>query len=111
MQTQRPFTYEGPEALYGPIAEALSRVVDPEFALNVVDIGLIYGVTVTDDKCRVRMTMTSAACPISGLLVNEVQDELERIAPPELAIEVEMIWEPPWTEKRMSEHARRFLGW
>lgn len=111
MQTHAPFPYDGPETLYRPIVDALMRVMDPEFALSVVDVGLIYGVTVTDDKCQVRMTMTSAACPLAGLIVEDIQEELGRIAPAQLPVEVQLLWEPPWTAARLSEHAKRFLGW
>ena len=54
------FPYDGPEALRQPIAQALMRVVDPEVALSIVDVGLVYGVSVSGDLATVRMTMTSA---------------------------------------------------
>lgn len=111
MQTHTPFSFDGPEALYQPIVDALRRVMDPEFALSIVDVGLIYGVTVSEDKCQVQMTMTSAACPLAGLIVEDIQEELGRIAGAPLPIEVELLWEPPWTAARLSEHAKRFLGW
>jgi len=111
MQTHSPFPYEGPEALHPPIVAALARVVDPEVALNIVDVGLIYGVTVTDDRCRVYLTMTSAACPVTDVIIEEVWDELERVTPGLPPIEVELVWEPPWTPERMSEKARKFMGW
>jgi metal-sulfur cluster biosynthetic enzyme len=111
MQTQTPFSYDGPEALYRPIVDALMQVMDPEFALSVVDVGLIYGVTITEDKCQVRMTMTSAACPLANLIVEDIQEQLGRIAPAQFPIDVQLLWEPPWTAARLSEHAKRFLGW
>lgn len=106
-----PFPYEGPEALRQPLVAALTRVVDPEVAMSIVDVGLIYGVTVTDEKLHVRLTMTSAACPVADLIIDEVETELDRVAPQELLIEVELVWEPPWSADRMSERARRFMQW
>lgn len=106
-----PFPYKGPEALRQPLIEALTRVVDPEVAMSIVDVGLIYGVTVTDEKLHVQLTMTSAACPVADLIIDEVETELDRVAPPELLIEVELVWEPPWSADRMSERARRFMQW
>lgn len=106
-----PFLYEGPEALRQPLVAALTRVVDPEVAMSIVDVGLIYGVTVTDEKLHVRLTMTSAACPVADLIIDEVETELDRVAPQELLIEVELVWEPPWSADRMSERARRFMQW
>ena len=106
-----PFPYAGPEALRQPIVEALTRVVDPEVALSIVDVGLVYGVSVTDDALHVLLTMTSAACPMAELITEDIEAELDRVVPPELRIEVELVWEPPWTPDRMSEPSRRFMGW
>jgi len=111
MPPDLPFPYSGPDALRQPVLDALTRVVDPEVALSIVDVGLVYGVNVTESALQVRMTMTSAACPMAGLIMDEVQAELDEVVPPELAIEVELVWEPPWTPERISETSRRFMGW
>lgn len=105
------FPFEGPERLRATITEALRRVVDPEMALNILDVGLVYGVTVADGTVHVRLTMTSAACPVTDVIVEEVESELDRALPAELKIGVELVWEPPWSNERMSEAARRFMGW
>ena len=106
-----PFPYEGPAALLPVIAAALRRVIDPEVAMNIVDVGLIYGVAVSAGQVDVRLTMTSAACPVADVIIGEVETELDRAVPPELKIHVELVWEPPWTTDRMSERAKRFMGW
>ena len=106
-----PFPYQGPEALRAPVAAALRRVVDPEVAMSIVDVGLVYGVEIGEDRARVRLTMTSAACPVAGLIVEELEGELAGVLPAELPIEIERVWDPPWTPKRMSERARAFMGW
>lgn len=106
-----PFPYEGPADLQQPVVDALTRVVDPEVSLSIVDLGLIYGVTVTADTAQVRMTMTSAACPVTELIVEEVEQELDRVLPTGYAIDVELCWEPAWTSDRMSERAKRFMRW
>lgn len=111
MQPETSFPYTGPEALRQPVIDALTRVVDPEVALSIVDVGLVYGVTVTEGRLHVLLTMTSAACPVADLIIEEVEAELDGIAPPELLIEVELVWEPPWTQDRISERSRRFMGW
>ena len=108
---QPPYPYEGPEELRQPVLEALTRVVDPEVAMSIVDVGLVYGVTVTDEKVHVLLTMTSAACPVTDVIKEEVEGELDRLAPPELLVHVELVWDPPWTMDRMSARARRFMGW
>lgn len=106
-----PFPYSGPEDLRQPLVDALSRVVDPEVAMSIVDVGLIYGVEVGADKVHVRLTMTSAACPVADVIIDEVEAELDRVVPAALAIEVELVWEPPWSTDRMSERAKRFMRW
>ncbi|HEX5634439.1 MAG TPA: metal-sulfur cluster assembly factor [Gemmatimonadales bacterium] len=105
------FPYEGPEELHAPVHAALMRVVDPEVALSVVDVGLVYGVRVEDDGLHVRMTMTSAACPVTDVILDDAEQELARAVPGDLPIHVELVWEPPWTPERMSPRARRFMGW
>ncbi|KRD14000.1 hydroxylase [Acidovorax sp. Root267] len=106
-----PFPYDGPEELRAPILAALRRVVDPEVAMNVVDVGLIYGVTVAQGKLHALVTMTSAACPVTDVILEEIETELDRDMPPELLIQVGLVWEPPWTTDRLSEGAKRFMGW
>lgn len=109
--TAPPFPYEGPVDLEQPVVAALTRVVDPEVALSIVDLGLIYGVDITAEQARVRMTMTSAACPVTDMIVEEVEHELDRVLPAGCTINVELCWDPPWTPDRMSERARAFMQW
>ena len=104
------YPYVGPEVLRTPVLRALSRVVDPELALNIVDVGLVYGVTIADDVVKVRVTMTSPACPVTDIILEDIQDELARTFSDELAVEVELVWTPAWTRDRLSARARRFMG-
>jgi metal-sulfur cluster biosynthetic enzyme len=106
-----PYPYDGPDTLRAPILAALRRVVDPEVAMSIVDVGLVYGVTVTPDRLQVLLTMTSAACPVTDLIVEDVGTQLDQAAPPEMAVDVELVWEPPWTTDRMSARAKLFMGW
>ncbi|WP_157263463.1 metal-sulfur cluster assembly factor [Azohydromonas aeria] len=105
------FEFEGDEGLRAPITAALRRVVDPEVALSIVDVGLIYRVRAGAEGVYVLMTMTSAACPVTDVIIEDVQNELDRVLPPALPLEVELTYEPPWTPERMSESARRFMRW
>lgn len=105
------YDYEGEPALQAPILAALRSVVDPEMALNIVDVGLVYRVTVDAARVHVLMTMTSAACPVADVILEDVQDALDRVLPPEYAVEVELFWDPPWTSERLSPRARAFMGW
>lgn len=105
------FPYEGPDALLPTLTAALEKVVDPEVALNIVDVGLVVGVTVRDGVVDVHVTMTSAACPVADVIVHDIETELDRALPADLRIHVELVWEPEWTPRRMSDTARRFMGW
>ncbi len=111
METSAPFEYTGDESLRQPIGAALGRVVDPEVAMSIVDVGLVYRVAVDDATVHVLMTMTSAACPAADAIVEDVEAELTRVLPPRYSVEVELCWEPAWTPERMSERAKRFMRW
>ena len=105
------FPYTGPPELLPIVVQALESVVDPEVAMNIVDVGLVYGVKVADGRLDVDLTMTSAACPVTDLILEDVEDALDQALPPELKIHVELVWEPPWTQQRLSAKARSFMGW
>lgn len=111
MQEAPRFDYTGDESLRQPITDALQKVVDPEVALSIVDVGLIYAVTVTADKVHVLMTMTSAACPVTDVIVEDVQAELDTVLPADMTIDVELCWTPAWTPERMSSRAQRAMQW
>ena len=106
-----PFPYEGSEALRQPLIEALRRVVDPEVALNIVDVGLVYGVRISEGMVQADVTMTSAACPVADVIVQDIEKELDAVMPADLLVHVELVWDPPWTPDRMSLRAKRFMGW
>ena len=106
-----PYPYTGPAALRTPIERALRQVVDPEVALSIVDVGLVYGVDVCDERVHVRVTMTSAACPVADVIVGDIETELDRVVPPRMTIAVERVWEPAWSAERMSSQAKAFMGW
>jgi metal-sulfur cluster biosynthetic enzyme len=108
---REPYPYEGPQELRQPILDALTRVVDPEVAMSIVDVGLIYGVQVTPEKVHIKLTMTSAACPVTDVIFDDAESQLDRAVPPDMLVQLELVWDPPWTMERMSDRARRFMGW
>jgi metal-sulfur cluster biosynthetic enzyme len=71
----------------------------------------VYGITVRDGLVDLHVTMTSAACPVADTIVTDIENQLDRALPPELRIHVELVWEPEWTPQRMSDKAKRFMGW
>jgi metal-sulfur cluster biosynthetic enzyme len=93
------------------ILESLRQVIDPELGVNIVDLGLVYGVEIQNSHVRVRMTMTSPACPLYEYLSEMVHTAIECSVPNVRSVEVMLVWDPPWSPERMSEEARRRLGW
>jgi len=90
--------------------KALRAVKDPELGLNIIDIGLIYDVAVSDEgAAHVRMTLTSPGCPAGTEIMDDVKRtlaDLDGIT----AVEVELVWDPYWTPERMDPRVRAFLG-
>jgi metal-sulfur cluster biosynthetic enzyme len=91
------------------VRQALLAVQDPEAGMSVVDLGLVYAIRADAGKVHVQMTMTSPACPAADYIVDEAVAAIRTIAPPQTDVQVELVWDPPWTPERMSERARRFL--
>lgn len=87
------------------VREALRDVEDPEIPINVVDLGLIYDVSVDGDRVSVDMTFTSLACPAEDMLRESVVERIETMPGVESAT-VNVVWDPPWTADRMSDEAR-----
>jgi len=93
------------------VTQALKSVEDPEAGMNIVDLGLVYGIEVQPDRVRVEMTMTSPACPVGAYLVDESAAALRAVAPAGTDVQVDLVWEPPWTPERMSPEAQSRFGW
>jgi metal-sulfur cluster biosynthetic enzyme len=93
------------------VSEALKTVEDPEAGMNIVDLGLVYGIAVEPGRVRVEMTMTSPACPVGAYLVDESAAAIRAIAPEGTDVQVDLVWEPPWTPERMSPEAQSRFGW
>ncbi|MHC4405988.1 MAG: metal-sulfur cluster assembly factor [Planctomycetota bacterium] len=93
---------------------ALRQVYDPEFPVNIVDLGLIYEVAVAEaegkSNVHVKMTMTTPACPSAPQIVREVREVIEDLGEEVGQIDVEVVLSPPWTPDRMTEEARDELG-
>jgi metal-sulfur cluster biosynthetic enzyme len=91
------------------VREALREVVDPELGVNIVDLGLVYGVDVGDGAAHVTMTMTSPACPLRDYLIDLVESAVRDRVPGIRSVTVDIVDEPPWSEALMSDAARRQL--
>lgn len=93
------------------VREALRGVIDPEAGMNIVDLGLVYGIEAAPDRVRVAMTITTPSCPVGPMLVDEAKAAIRAALPEAAELEVDMVWEPPWHAGLMSERAKQHFGW
>ena len=91
------------------VLETLRQVVDPEIDCNIVDLGLIYGVTIDGGKVDVQMTLTTQGCPMHESIAWGVKNALLNLEEVEDA-EVQIVWDPPWDPSMMSQYGRARVG-
>ena len=96
-------------ALTGEIVKALKSVYDPEIPADIYDVGLIYNVDIDDDRfVTIEMTLTAPACPVAGEMPIWVENAVAAV-PGVSGVRVEMVFDPPWDQSRMSDEARAAL--
>ena len=89
------------------VLEALRDVVDPELGINVVDLGLLYGVTLDADRISsIDMTLTSAACPLTDVIEDQAREALEGVVSD---FRINWVWLPPWGPEHITEDGREQL--
>jgi metal-sulfur cluster biosynthetic enzyme len=89
--------------------EILREVIDPELGCNIVDLGLIYGLEIEGSKINVSLTLTTPGCPMHESIAWGVQSALLRLPGVE-EVDVQLVWDPPWTPDRLTEAGRAQLG-
>jgi metal-sulfur cluster biosynthetic enzyme len=93
------------------VIDSLKECMDPEVPINVVDMGLIYGVDIKDDnKVDIKMTMTTRGCPLHDTLVSDVKRYVNKV-PGVAGVNVEIVWEPAWTPERMSDEGKKLINY
>jgi metal-sulfur cluster biosynthetic enzyme len=93
------------------VLEALKQVVDPELGINIVDLGLVYEVDISDEGfVHVEYTLTTMGCPIGPLIEQQMQSLMANV-PGVKGFEAEMVLRPPWSPEMMSEEAKAALGY
>ena len=90
------------------IIAALSRVIDPELGISIVDLGLIYDVEINEKTALVKMTLTTMGCPLSDVLETNIKDELTKLDGIDTC-QVKIVWYPVWSVERISEAGRKAL--
>jgi metal-sulfur cluster biosynthetic enzyme len=104
-----PISYAGA----GPLIEsrlwaALAEINDPEMPVNLVDLGLIYGVAVERGRACVRLTFTAMGCPATEMLMSDIRERL--LAEPGIEeVRLEVVWDPPWSSARLTADGREAL--
>ena len=98
------------EELREPIIAALREVHDPEIPINIYDLGLIYRIDIArSGDVHVDMTLTAPACPVAGMMPVMVKDAVSRVEGVG-EVDVDLVWDPPWSQSNMSDEARLQLG-
>jgi metal-sulfur cluster biosynthetic enzyme len=90
---------------------ALREVVDPELGVNVVDLGLIYGITTDGGHVRVAMTLTTPGCPLHASMSQAAEAMIWAMVPGVQDVSVELVWDPPWSPDHITAAGRLALGW
>jgi len=93
------------------VRQALHDVIDPEVGINIVDLGLVYGITTDGRRVQITTTMTTPACPLSEQIKRDINARLFERCPGVEHVEVDIVWDPPWGPEMMSQAAKEILGW
>ena len=92
------------------VIDKLKECTDPEIGINIVDLGLIYGIQIDENNnIKLKMTMTSPMCPVTSIILADAQLRLENI-PDVGKVEIELVWEPLWSPDMISQDVKQKLG-
>ena len=91
------------------IIQEIKKIYDPEIPVNIYELGLIYDVQVDNKLAKIKMTLTSPNCPVAESLPNEVKDGAMQVEEIE-DVDVQLVWDPPWTKDIMSDAAKLELN-
>ena len=91
------------------VRKVLRQVKDPEINLNIIDLGLVYDVTVAEGEVAIKMTLTSPGCPAGPEILGDA-DRAVRALDGVVNVDIEIVWEPYWTPERIEPKVRAFLG-
>lgn len=91
--------------------QALRQVNDPELGINIVDLGLVYGVQVNDGNVRVALTMTTPSCPLHTYLTSAAESAIWQNGTDVKSVDVQLVWNLPWNPAMLTDTAKQQLGW
>lgn len=101
---------QGPSDLDPSICDSLRAVLDPEIGLNLVDLGLVYQARRSDEEIDVRLTLTSRACPLSEMVLEEARQQLVQSFPNVPRVNLKLVWDPPWSPDLITDSGYAALG-
>jgi metal-sulfur cluster biosynthetic enzyme len=109
--TFSPLFHAGAGPLEDRVWAALAEINDPEMPVNLVDLGLIYGVEVGEGTVRLRLTFTAMGCPASDMIMGDIRERL--LAEPGVeSVAIDVVWDPPWSSARLTPDGREaLLAW
>ena len=91
------------------IIDEIRKIYDPEIPVNIYELGLIYDIQVKNKKVKIKMTLTTPNCPVAESLPKEVKDSVMQVKGIE-DVDLELVWDPPWTKDMMSDAAKLELN-
>ena len=91
------------------VMKTLKKCLDPEIGISILDLGFIYDVKINENKVHIKMTLTTPGCPMHSFIVEDVRNKLKEIKGVK-EVNVDLVWDPPWTPDRMSDEAKKKLG-
>ena len=98
------------EQVRSKVIAALREAYDPEIPVNVYDLGLVYGVDVDDEgNVEISMTLTAVGCPMAGLIIYRIEEEVRSKVPEAKSVKVKLVWEPMWSPERITPEGREML--
>lgn len=92
------------------ILKKLTEVLDPELGISIVDMGLIYDVSIHTNSVKIIMTLTTIGCPLISVIEQDIKNKIQELGIKEKNIKVELTFDPPWTIDKMSKSAKKRLG-
>jgi len=91
------------------VMNVLKKIMDPEINISIADLGLIYGVDVKDSNVKIKMTLTTPHCPMGGMITEDVKNHVKKLKGVK-NVEIEVVFDPPWSPERLSKKAKKKLG-
>ena len=93
------------------VYDVLLKVIDPEIGENIVDLGLVYDIEVSENIAKITLTLTSFACPMGDMLLDDIHENLTLLLPKEMKFDINLVWEPVWSPEMISDEAKQRIGW